>query len=89
MNRFDKEDSCRFVSYLAKKIALDLDAKDYSSLPVLTDLLMELSEEEMLFAIRSQIGIERCVQHDLDDEAGPFYKVLVRMNDYCKSLYTS
>lgn len=85
MNRFPKEESYRFAQFLAKKIALDLDADDYSSLPALVDLLIELPVEEVLWAIRHQIGIERCVCHDLDRD-GPFLKLLLFLNEAVKKI---
>ena len=79
MNRFDNQETFTFAMLLAKKVALDLDAEDYSALPVLSDLLMEFPTEMVAIAVRTHIGIERCVKHSLDED-GPFLKVLVHLN---------
>ena len=80
MNRLDTEWSLKFAHILCNKLALDLDADDYSSLPAVSELLMDLPVEAVLAATQHQLGIERCVKHGLDDKGSFFYKVLHRLN---------
>ena len=77
MNRLPNEEMLHLAGLLTKKLALDLDADDYSSLAIVADLLMEMPVEMVTSSLAHQIGIERCVRHSLDEE-GPFLKVLVR-----------
>lgn len=79
MNRFNNQDTFNWANLLAQKVALDLDAGDKTSLKVLSSLLLELPSEMLTTAVRTYIGIDRCVQNELD-ERGPFRKVLERIN---------
>ncbi len=66
INRLNKEETQELASLLCKKLALDLDNNDLS-LVELTFLLLEEFPLDIAFvAIKSQIGINRIIQHNLD-----------------------
>jgi len=79
MNRLDRQDSFNFAFILARKVALDLDAGDLSMLSNYVPFLMEMEVELLTIVVRSQIGIERLVKHNLDEHSD-FVKVLYRIN---------
>lgn len=66
MNRLSKNESYQLAILLCAKLALDLDADDHSSIASVFQMLSDLSVEDVLWAMRTQVGIERCVKHELD-----------------------
>jgi hypothetical protein len=67
MNRLSNEETLSLAMLLTKKLALDLDADDFTSIPDITKLLSDIPLEAFLFAFRQNVGIERTVHHDLDE----------------------
>lgn len=80
MNRLDPEQTYQLAHLLCHKLALDLDAEDYSSVQMVSDFLMECPTELVIQAVSQQVRLERCVKHNLDEDVF-FQKVLMRLND--------
>lgn len=80
MNRLDPEQTFQLAHLLCHKLALDLDAEDYSSVQMVSDFLMECPTELVIQAVSQQVRIERCVKHNLDEDLF-FQRVLIRLND--------
>jgi len=66
MSRLNNEASLMLAKLLALKLALDLDAGDRSSIDIVGTLLSDLPMEAQVVAIRTEIGMERCVKYELD-----------------------
>jgi hypothetical protein len=75
----DHKEAGQLALLLCKKLALDLDENDYSSLSAISKLLIEMPVEETKSAVSQQIGLDRVVYHELD-EKGSFQKVLLYIN---------
>jgi hypothetical protein len=67
MNRLDNEQSMQLANLLCHKLALDLDAGEVSTIDQTADLLQDLPTEVVLFAVRTQIQIDRCIHYHLDE----------------------
>jgi len=73
------EEGLQLANLLCKKISIDLDADDRSSLDSIGNVLQTLPTEAVLFAVRCYVSIERCIGYCLDEHEiwGP---LLTRIN---------
>lgn len=79
MNRLNEEDTIQFANLLCQKLALDLDANDKSSAKIVFQLLLDLPAEVVRKAMKKWIGINRMVQHDIDQDEG-YISILEKIN---------
>lgn len=68
MNRLNSTDSLALAELLTKKLAADLDAGDKSSLKSIGLFLLDLPMEDIIISFRKNMGLERIVQHELDED---------------------
>lgn len=84
MNRLDNADSFSLALLLAKKLILDLDAKDYSSVDAIATI-MDGMPVELVNAFLRIITLDKIVNHSLD-EHGAFAKFLKKYDEECRRL---
>ena len=68
MNRLNEQDTQTLANLLCQKWALDLDAGDKSSTQIIIEMLSDLPIKVAWQLVRKNIGIERCVKNDLDED---------------------
>jgi hypothetical protein len=62
------EETLQLATLLCKKVALDLDTKDYLCLDSVGTILLALPIEVVAFTVRTQIPLSLCVKHNLDED---------------------
>jgi len=67
MNRLNDEETLALANLLTKKLVFDLDAGDLSSVDTVGILLSDLPVDIFFTAIRIQIGVDRIVKNNLDE----------------------
>jgi|HubBroStandDraft_5_1064220.scaffolds.fasta_scaffold17562_6 hypothetical protein len=66
MNRLSNEDALQLARLLCRKIALDVDAGDRSSIKAIVPILSEFPLLEVVWPALTEIGIERATKYNLD-----------------------
>lgn len=80
MNRLNPADELQLATLLCKKLALDLDSSDKSSVGIIGQLLLDISIEGVLFAVLTHIGRGIIVANELDADIN-FREMFSRAND--------
>lgn len=62
MNHLDNQDSLELAKLLCKKLSLDLQANDQSSISIIDRLLKDLDPECVLFAFRIHIDLSLAIK---------------------------
>ncbi len=78
MNRLNNDDSMMLATLLARKLALDLDNNDKSSIEIIAKLLSEFSKEIIILSLRAEVGVTRLILHDMDND--PYFKDILTID---------
>jgi hypothetical protein len=85
MNRLSNEDALQLAHLLCKKLALDIDAEDRSSIKMVVPILLELPLLEVIWPALTEIGVDRASKYNLDVDPD-LNELIIKLNTKLNNL---